>query len=181
VGREGLINGQTAEVTLNQLYGGQEKFALVEVEVAPGGAGTGREIARATATFEDAGTEHAVTLTMRATARFSDDRDAVVGSANLKVQADYAANAIAVAKNRAVALADAGRRTEAAAVLRAQAQQLDTMGNTYHNGAVLTISAANGIEADRLGRDGLDNATRKDYRTDAANTTSQQANGRNGP
>ncbi len=181
VGREGLINGQTAEITLNQLYGGQEKFALVEVEVAPGGAGAGREIARATATFEDAGTEQAVTLTMGATARFSDDREAVVRSANLKVQADYAANAIAVAKDRAVALADAGRRAEAAAVLRAQARALDTMGNTYHNGVVLTISGLNGIEADRLGRDGLDNATRKDYRTDGANTISQQRNGRQGP
>jgi len=181
VGREGTIDGQTAEVTMSQLYGGQEKFALVEVEVSPGGAGTGREMARATATFQDAGTEHEVTLTMRATARFSNDHDAVVRSANAKVQSDYAANAIAVAKDRAVALADAGRRAEAAAVLRAQARELDTMGNSYHNSVVLTISGANLIEADRLGRDGLDNATRKDYRTDGANTYNQQTNGRQGP
>ena len=31
VGREGAIRGQRAEFELNQLYGGQEKFALVEV------------------------------------------------------------------------------------------------------------------------------------------------------
>ncbi len=174
VGREGSIRGQTAEVTLNQLYGGQEKFALVEVEVAPGRAGTGREIASATATLEDAGTRRTLTLTVGASARFSTDRAAVVGAANSKVQADWAANVIAAAKDRAVELADAGRRTEAAAVLRARANELDAVGRTYGNAAVVSISAVNSAEAARLERDGLDNAARKGYRTDSANTASQQ-------
>jgi len=178
VGREGAIRGQTAVVTLNQLYGGQEKFALVEVEVEPGHAGAEREIASATATFEDAGTQRTLTLTMRARAQFSADRAAVVRSANAKVQADWGANAIAVAKDRAVELADAGHRAEAAALLRARASELEAVGRAYSNGAVLTISSANTAEADRLGREGLNNSQRKEYRTDSSNTVGQQANGR---
>ena len=175
VGREGVVRGQTAEITLNQLYGGQEKFALVEAEIEPAPAGVEREIASATATFDDAGTQRRLTLTMRAGARFSGSHDLVVASANLRVQSDYAANAIAVAKEQAIALADAGRRADAASVLRREAQRLEAMGRIYSNGSVLSISASNTAEADRLGRDGLDNATRKDYRTDGANTYSQQA------
>ena len=38
IGRQGVIRGNNVEVEINQLYGGQEKFALLEVEVPAGKA-----------------------------------------------------------------------------------------------------------------------------------------------
>jgi Ca-activated chloride channel family protein len=175
VGRDGVIRGQTAEVTINQIYGGQEKFALIEAEVVPARAGTEREIARASVRLDDAASGRPFSASAQVRAQFSSDRELVIRSTNLRVQSDYAANEFALAKDRAIELADAGRRAEAAALLRARARELETMGRLSANSVVITISAANAVEADRLERDGLSNSARKTYRNDGANTYGQQS------
>lgn len=177
VGRDGTIHGQRAELTLNQLYGGQEKFALVEVEVAPARAGLEREIARARVSYDDAVNQRTAALTATRTVQFSANQTAVVNSANHKVQADYAANALAVAKDEAVALIDSNRRDVAAAVLRQRAQELMTTGTLYKNAAVEKLAAPAAAESDRLEREGLGNAERKAYRAESAQTRNQQASG----
>ncbi len=178
IGREGMIRGQRAEFSLNQLYGGQEKFALIEVEVAPTKSGSEIEIARAKVSYEDASTQNTSSLTAQRNVQFSKSHTAVVASADHKVQADYAANALAVAKDEAVALVDSNRREEAAAVLRQRANELKAMGELYKNSAVSSLAAPAAPEADRLEKDGLGNAERKIYRADSAQTRSQQATGR---
>ena len=177
VGREGAIRGQRAEFELNQLYGGQEKFALVEVELAAARAGEEREVASATVVFEDARTQRSVNVTARGAARFSAVEREVVASANRQVQTDYAVNVTAEAKDQAVRLVDGTRRDEAARQLRERNSALEKIASVYANPAVAAVSATNKQEADRLERDGLDNAQRKAYRADAAQTQSQQASG----
>ncbi|MGH7944362.1 MAG: vWA domain-containing protein [Opitutaceae bacterium] len=178
VGRDGIIRGQRAELTLNQLYGGQEKFALVEVEVAPSKPGVELEIARARVSYENAIDQRTTTVTAKRSVQFSDSQAAVIRSADHKVQADYAANALAVAKDEAVALVDSNRRDEAAAVLRQRAQELNTMADVYKNREVRALAAPAAPEADRLEREGLGNAERKIYRAESAQTRSQQSSGR---
>lgn len=175
VGRDGRIHGSRAELALNQLYGGQEKFALIEVEVTPSAAGREREIARARVGYEDALTGRAVALTATQRVRFSADRQAVVASANHAVQADHAANSLAVAKDEAIALADAGRRDEAAALIRARADDLQRLADTYGNRLVGAAAPAAVAEADRLEREGLSNAQRKTYRAEIQQTRNQQS------
>ena len=177
VGREGTIRGQRAELTLNQLYGGQEKFALVEVEVAPSRPGVELEIARARVSYEDALSLRASTLHARRQVQFSESRETVVQSADHKVQADYAANVIAGAKDEAIAFVDANRRDAAAAVLLKRTQELQKMADTYGNAAVGQVAAAAAPMAAKVERDGLDNAERKSLRAEAAQTTSQQSTG----
>lgn len=175
VGRDGEVRSQTVEVTLNQLYGGQEKFALLEVEVDGGVDGRERELAAAEVTFDDPIAGSSGRLQARQTVRFASDERKVVASANLSVQTDYAKNLTAVTKDEAVVLVDAQRRDEAARRLRARNQDLERMAKTYHNSAVREIVTANAAEADRLERDGLDNVTRKTYRAENAQTTTQQS------
>ena len=175
VGREGTIRGQRAELTLNQLYGGQEKFALVEVEVDPRRAGAELEIARARVSYEDALTQRAATLTAKRTVQFSASRAHVVSSANHKVQADYAVNALAEAKDQAVALVDANRRDEAAAQVRMKAEELSRAAETYGNRAVRDMAAAAAPEADAIEREGLSNAKRKAYRAENLQIMNQQS------
>ncbi|WP_414662388.1 vWA domain-containing protein [Horticoccus sp. 23ND18S-11] len=175
VGRDGTIRGQRAELSLNQLYGGQEKFALIEVEVAPGRADAELEIARARVSYDDAVKQRPTTLTAQRSVRFSASRAAVVGSADHKVQADYAANVMAVAKDEAVVLVDSNRRDEAAARLRAKTSELKKIADTYQNSSVQQMAAAAAPEADRLEKEGLGNAERKNYRAESAQTRSQQS------
>src|SRR5687768_3111362 len=141
IGRDGMIRGQRAEFSLNQLYGGQEKFALVEVEVSPAESGVEMEIARAHVRYEDAVTQRETKVTAKRNVQFSKSQAAVVRSADHQVQADYAANALAVAKDEAVALVDSNRRDQAAAVLRQRAQELNAMGDLYKNSAVKALAA----------------------------------------
>lgn len=177
VGREGAIHGQRAEFSLNQLYGGQEKFALVEVEIDSARAGEECEIAHAKAVFEDALTQRETSVQARSAARFTAIEREVIASANRKVQADYAENVTAAAKDEAVALVDANRRDEAAHQLRERNEALEKMAETYGNAAVESLVVKNSAEADRLERDGLDNEQRKAYRTENAQTAAQQGMG----
>lgn len=175
VGREGIIRGQHAELTLSQLYGGQEKFALVEVEVSPSESGSEREIARANVRYEDALNSRTATLTAQRKVQFSADRKVVISSADHQVQADYAVNVLALAKDQAIELADKGRKDEAAAVLRLRTAELKEIGDVYSNGTVQSFAAAAAPEAERLQRDGMDNAKRKSYRAESQQAKTQQS------
>ncbi len=53
IGRDGRIRGRQVELGLNQLYGNQEKYILVELELPPGKEGHEMEIARVNVTYED--------------------------------------------------------------------------------------------------------------------------------
>lgn len=174
VGREGKISGQRAELALNQLYGGQEKFALVEIEVTGARAGVEQSIATAHVRYDDAASQRAEKLSASRSVRFSTDETAVVASANHRVQADFAANVMAVAKDEAIALVDSGRRDEAGRVLRERAQELSAMSKAYGNSAVADVAAPAAAEADRIERDGITNAERKLYRAEAQQVKSQQ-------
>lgn len=168
VGRDGSISGQKAELTMNQLYGGQERFALVEVEVAPAKAGHIRELARAEVRYDDVASQRPVSLTAKREIKFSADQAKVVASADHQVQTAYAANVLAVAKDEAIALVDAGRRDEAGKLMQARSAELKAMADTYKNESLAQVAAPAAAEAERVARDGLDNAQRKLYRTESS-------------
>ncbi|MBC8010125.1 MAG: VWA domain-containing protein [Burkholderiales bacterium] len=174
VGREGRVEDNRVVVELNQLYGGQEKFALVEVEMEPSKKNATREVARARVRYESAADARPAAQTARVEASFTAEREQVVAAANHAVQADYAANRIAEAKDEVVALVDAGRRDEAAARLRQVGDELSVLGKTYDNAAVVAVAAPAAPAAAKVEADGLSNAERKSYRAEAQQTTSQQ-------
>lgn len=177
IGREGVVKGQRVELELNQMSGGQEKFALVEVEISPTEAGQERKIADASVTYDDALRQRKVTVTAARKARFTSDRAVVIGSANFKVQTDYAENVMAMAKDRAVVLVDAQKKGQAAKELRAKADELKQMAKTYNNTAILAVASPGAAAADRIENEGLDNVSRKTLRAESAQTKNQQSYG----
>jgi Ca-activated chloride channel family protein len=175
VGREGVIRGRKAELTLNQLYGGQEKFALIEVEVPASKAGAEIEIASARLTYEDVLTQKTTVARAQRTMTFSENHENVVSSANLGVQNDYAINVLAETKDKAVELVDANRRADAAKELRAKAAELRATAAAYSNAPVLELAKRQLVEADKLEQEGLSNSSRKAYRAENAQTRNQQS------
>ncbi len=174
VGREGRIFDDRVVIDLNQVYGGHEKFALIEVEVAPGAADDRREIAQARARYESALDARRHEDEARATVSFTRDESAVIARANRTVQTDYARNRLAEAKDEVVALADAGRRQDAAEELRAVSSSLGDLARRFDNDDVAKIAAPAAAEAERVEADGLSNTARKAYRAENAQTVNQQ-------
>ncbi|MDR1350876.1 MAG: VWA domain-containing protein [Zoogloeaceae bacterium] len=174
VGREGIIKGQRAELTINQIYGGQEKFALVEMEISGAKDGERLDIATTDITYEDARAQKRHTRKASASARFSADQAAVIKSANLKVQADHAEAIAADAKDEAVSLSDKGQRKEAAARLRQASRQMNNLGKTYGNQEVLEAAQESAALADELEQQEISNERRKALRTGSAQQKSQQ-------
>ena len=175
VGREGSIRGQNAELTLNQIYGGQEKFALIEVETPRARAGTEREIARAQVVFEDALANKSASLDATSRARFSDDKSVVIKSGNSAVQTNYAENRFAEAKDKAVALADAGKTAEAAQAIQDEVVQMSAFSVSTGNAAVGKLATDNRADAAKIATEGIGNADRKNYRAQFNATVTQQS------
>lgn len=174
VGRDGRVDDQRVVVELNQLYGGSEKFALIEVEIDPGKAGTGRNLATAMVEYDDLSGARMHSAAVESQVSFSRREEEVVANANLEVQSDYAENRIAEAKDEMIALVDAGRREDAAERLRSVSSMLSSLGSRYGNEKVQAMAAPAAKEAERVERDGLDNVSRKSYRAENSQIRNQQ-------
>lgn len=174
IGREGRISGRKVELSMNQLYGNQEKYALVEVEIPPGEDGASMAIASATVTYENPFTHQGETVSGRSIARFSRDRKAVDRSANVGVVRDYQLNLNALAQEEAIALSDKGETRAAAQALKASAEKLKEVGGAYNVPQLLERAEDIETQADAIESEGMTKKSRKLLRTDSYQLKHQQ-------
>ncbi len=118
IGREGTIRGNRVQLQMNQLYGGQQKYALIEVLIEPGQAGQNREIVRVNCRYENALTNKTEKTLRLASVSFSQRQEEVQQSASRPVQKAVVENEMAAARDRALDLYNAGRKDEAVRELR---------------------------------------------------------------
>ncbi len=175
VGREGRISDNHAELELSQINVGQEKFALIEVEVPAGKFNSSRKVVDARARFQNLSDQKQVTLNSAGSISYSADFASVKANANLKIQADYASNLLAVARDEAIALTDANRKDEAALLMKEKFSLLRKIGSTYENLSVSRSAEAAGKESEDIAAKGIPNAVRKFYRADNSQVTNQQS------
>jgi len=176
VGREGRIRGRTVELYLNQLYGGQEKYALIEVEVPGKKSGEEIHIASVRVSYENPFTQKNENASGRVSARFSDDKAEVHRSANVNVQRDYQLNLNAIAKDKAISLSDVGKRDEAVMELKKSAGQLRTLGRKYNDEKLLEEAEEVEKQAEKIEEKGMTRKYRKSLRTDSYQMKHQQSN-----
>jgi Ca-activated chloride channel family protein len=177
IGRDGRVGKDRVELQLNQLYGKQQKYALVEIEVPAGTAEDVREIAVARCTYENAITRKPEAASARARARFSRDRQEVIQSANNDVQLELIRNENALAKDEAVDLWNAGRQKEAVLHLKQKGLDNYQRAQLYGlEGQQLEEGNELNVEAENLEREGMDTRTKKAYRAGSYQTRSQQYN-----
>ena len=174
IGREGSIRDNRVEIHLNQLYGGQQKFALIEVAVPPSARDTAREVAVATCSYDSVFSHRRETASGRVTARFTDSEKQVIASANKQVQVDYANNLTAIARDKAIELADQGKTEEAVRVFGSNSVFLQRLGTRFGNDAVNYISDSNETYAGELKKKGMTKSLRKGHRSDSYQTRNQQ-------
>jgi len=174
IGRAGRIKGQTVELSLNQLYGGQEKYTLVEIEVPASKPNESREIAMARVSYVDAFTQKRESAFGRARVRFSDKEEEVWHSANVEVQREYNLNLNAIAQDKAIELADKGKKKEAVEALRKSSRMLRDMGVRNRDQALIQKAEEMDETATRIEAEGMTKSKRKALRTDSFQLRNQQ-------
>ena len=175
IGRDGRVRRDGVEVHLNQLYGGQEKYVLIEVEVPSGNPDEIRQLARADCRYINALNQKALETGADVSARYSVDSDEVVKSANVEVQQELIVNVIAETKDKAVELWDNDKRDDAINEMNAMADELRQLGKAMALPAA-AMDSVNDLEqeAERLEEEGMSSFKRKSFRANSYQIRSQQ-------
>ncbi len=174
IGREAECGDRHVSFGLNQLYGGQEKFLLVEVEIPAAKADEVRTLARARARYAVAAGGSTVELRAEGQVRYTRDQERVKREANQQVQTEYAANAIAEARREAIVRSDAGDSAGAAAVLRQRSEELGLKAASFANAPMAQVAEAARKEAAEVEAKGIDNERRKAMSAESFKTRNQQ-------
>ena len=166
IGRDGRIADNAVSVDLNQLYGGQEKYLLVRVELSPGRDGESRLLADAEVTYEDALRRRTAQATASGRIRFSRDAREVAESVNVPVSREYTLNRNAQELERAVRLADEGKKEEAARVMRQSADRLEEAAAALGAPELDIVARGQSFRANEIGVHGMRKAARKSIVTE---------------
>ena len=175
IGRQGVIHENHVEIEINQLYGGQEKFALLEVEVPAGKAKEKKNLARIVAKFKAAENGTVISRKTTVSCAFSEREKEVAASINEKVVVAYVDNEVAEAKDAAIALADEGRNEDAVRKLKKLCLTIDSRNATWGSSSVNAKNQQFLSELEELQKDnGLTNKNRKAWRSSNYQIQSQQ-------
>jgi len=174
IGREGQIVGRRVEIHLNQLYGGQEKYALVEVDVNPGLPDQQLKVASARAYYENALTSQEENTSAQAQVRFSERREEVVQSANKPVLKAVFENEIAESRERALDLYNAGRKKEAVAEIKQSSIKLKSQSDSLGYSDLADEVNELEEEAESFFAPSLPSAVKKGIRSESYKVRKQQ-------
>lgn len=128
LGREGEIRGSRLSARMNQIYGGQQQYLLVEIETPPGPSGAERPLARVEVRYDDLFSRQNERLEQTARVRYSADAQEVEASANREVLISVAEQKAAAMDDEALALKDRGDVAGAQQVFRNKAALLQREG-----------------------------------------------------
>jgi Ca-activated chloride channel homolog len=174
IGREGRIIGRKAEISLNQLYGGQEKYALLELEVPAQAPKAALELAQVKVRFDDPIVGKPETVETVARVRFSADKSEVEKSVNASVATAYASTLNALTQERAILMADKGNVKEAAEELKKSASKLRSIGLRYSDPSLVKQADEQAAGAKDIEKRGWGTKSRKELRTDSYQNMNQQ-------
>ncbi len=174
IGREGRILNNRVELRMNQLYGGQNKYALVEVEVPAGRPEQVITLGQVRCSYENALTSKNEQSETQIVARYSADRDKVKKSIDTAVQKDVIANEIAEARDKALDLYNAGRKDEAVRELQQRQQRIEEKATAIGASSLAAPAAALADEAAEFEGDALDSSRKKELRSESYKVRKQQ-------
>lgn len=174
IGREGRIRENTIELFMNQLYGSQEKYALVEVNLPESVSGSSITIARADVTYENPFSRKQETSTGSSYASFSSDLKKVAKSTNIDVVREYQLNLNALAQEKAIELSDKGKKEEAVKELKQSAAMMKQIGSQYNDKVLLNEADELEVQAEKIKDQGMSKQSRKLLRTESFQMKNQQ-------
>ncbi|MFN3199330.1 MAG: vWA domain-containing protein [Bradymonadia bacterium] len=174
LGRDGDITGQQVTVGLSQLYGRQEKYALLEVEVSPRKVGAKEKLADVRVTYADMVSKNTAEGRGQLSANFVDSRQEVEQASNRDVMVAVV-QLIANERNQeAMALRDAGKVEQARKALKDTSTYLQFNATKYKAPSLKKQKQEYDFDADNL--DGANwNKQRKSMRKRQFQLDTQQS------
>lgn len=170
LGRDAAIAGNAAVVRMNQIYAGQEKFVLLEVEL-PASAAKDQVVAHVSVVYEDMLEDTARTSSLTGRVDVSDDPEVVAQSENREVAIDVT-RAVANERNRlAITMRDAGNVEEAKDLLEANSSYLRSEGSrlaapVLAEDAQSNLNDAEAVQSDEAWRGQRKAAVKRNYEMD---------------
>jgi Ca-activated chloride channel family protein len=159
---------------MNQLYGDQEKYVLIEIDVPKTDADKKIDIASADISYTNTITGKQERSSATGNAVFSKNHDAIKRSENLSVIKEYQLNLNALSEEKAIALSDKGKKQEAIETLKASASRLKAYSETYNDQEVQQEAEAVMEQADMIEKEGMSKKSRKLLRTKSFQKKNQQ-------
>jgi len=150
LGREADIYGQTVSANISQLYSDQEKYIILEVEVAAHAAGESMQVATVDVSYSNLETHVVDRLSSTAGVSFSVSEEEVENNTDGEVMAP-AVEQIAIEKSKeAVILRDQGRIEEARKVLKKNAIYLGDNAKKYKSKKLEEFGASQESSVEKL-------------------------------
>ena len=175
IGRDGKIDGNEVEIEIKHLYGGQNKFALLEVEVPQGNHNQSISLANISVSFDSGKSEERQTHKTKIKCTFSDDEKVVNESVNEDVIVAYVDNQVAEAKDQAIQLADEGRHEEAVRELKKLNFKIEAQNRVWGSSSISNKNVQFLDEVEELDQaEGLSNENRKAWKSSNYQVQSQQ-------
>lgn len=131
LGREADIRGERVEVTMNQLRAGQEKYALLEVELPAGKADTDQIVADIEANYRINDSKESSKIASRSVARRTALMSDVIASMDKSILAEVEKQIGIDKEQLAVKLSDEGRKDEAEKLLIDNRSRLEAQAKAY--------------------------------------------------
>jgi Ca-activated chloride channel family protein len=150
LGRVGKVFDDRIEVSINQLYADQERYLMLEVEVAPGTAGTERNVARVDLSYDDVSTKSRATASDNVKVTYTKSSQDAEQSVNREVMIDASAQIGAEMYDKALELKDKGQTEQARAVFQGKAQFLNQQATKFNSDALRQQGASSAKEADAV-------------------------------
>lgn len=175
IGRDGRVGENNVSVTLNQLYGGQEKYALIEVELPESAEGAVLDVAQARCSYQDMIANCPATSEGNAQVSFSKKVEEVDASVNIAVAKEVYYNNMAIAQDAAIAAADKQDYDQAAQILATNAIDMAEFAALNSLPEMEAVAVDNFQKAEEIRkRQSIPSESRKSLRTDSLQTRSQQ-------
>jgi Ca-activated chloride channel family protein len=174
LGRDADIVGRSVSVSMSQLYGNQEKYVMLEVELPAGRAGQTFPVADVEVRYGDLVTRSDARLAGIATVAYTDSSSVVQERADKSALVEVVRQVAAEASEKAVELRDQGRVEEARDLLQKNAGYLASQADELDAPALQAAGEAAIRAAENLDDESW-NAERKKMRSEQYATQNQQS------
>lgn len=164
LGREAEIRDGTVRLNLNQLYGQQEKFVLIEVAIDAGANDESRELATVAVAYDNMLTRARDQLAGAVSVSFSASAERVTENVNAPVMSSAVEQLANESSKEAVQLRDQGRVEEAKRKLESSADYVRENAAVLGSSSLESLSQELKQDADALDDEQDWNRTRKDLR-----------------
>jgi Ca-activated chloride channel homolog len=139
LGREAKIEGQKVRLDMNKVYGKQQKYAVIELEVAKAAASGAAKAAIVEVTYTDMASKQKRSLEGKADIRFSRDSGEAKASVDGEVMASVTRQIATENNEKAVLLRDSGKVEEARKVLKENVDYLNRQADALPTAAAAPL------------------------------------------